>query len=512
MSQPVRVRYAPSPTGYLHIGGVRTILFNWLFARKHGGRFVLRFEDTDPERSRDELIEPMLESIRWLGLDWDEGPDVGGPYGPYRQSQRLDLYREALDRLLAEGKAYPCYCTVEELNAEREAARAAGKPAVYSGRCRHLTDAERRRLEAEGRRPAVRLRVPDTGTVTVHDLVKGEVAFDVAQIGDFIIARPDGMPLYNFAAVVDDHHMAMSHVIRGDEHLSNTPKQLLIYQALGWEPPQFAHVPMILAPDRSKLSKRHGAVAVDEYRRQGFLPEAILNYVALLGWSPGDDREILSLDEMIEAFDLDRVSHTAAIYDVEKMAWMNGHYLRETDLDRVVELVIPRLQAAGLLMDEPQGAERRRLRAIVDAVRQRVRTLEELVEASRYFFADFEGYDETGVRKHFDRDDAIPILEAVAETLAQVEPWSQAAIEQALRGLAERVGVGTGRIFHPTRLAVSGRTVGPGVFDVICWVGRERCLERIQRAIEWIRRRRADRAVHGAATPAARSGEATGQG
>lgn len=502
MSQPVRVRYAPSPTGYLHIGGVRTILFNWLFARKHGGRFILRFEDTDPERSRDELIAPMLESIRWLGLDWDEGPDVGGPYGPYRQSQRLDLYRETLDRLLAAGKAYLCYCTPEELAAERERARAAGRPAVYSGRCRHLTPAERRRFEAEGRRPAVRLRVPEGGQVVVHDLVKGEVAFDVAQIGDFIIARADGMPVYNFAVVVDDHHMAISHVIRGDEHLSNTPKQLLVYRALGWEPPQFAHVPMILAPDRTKLSKRHGAVAVDEYRRQGFLPEAILNYVALLGWSPGDDREILSLDEMIRLFDFDRVSRTAAIYDVEKMAWMNGHYLRAADLDRVVDLVIPRLQEAGLLQGTPEGDERRRLRAIVDAVRQRVRTLGELVEASRYFFADFADYEEAGVRKHFDRDDAIPILEAVAETLSRVEPWTQAAIEQALRGLAERMGVGTGRIFHPTRLAVSGRTVGPGVFDVICWVGRDRCLARIHRAIEWIRQRRAARGATPAPGPA----------
>ena len=506
MSQPVRVRYAPSPTGYLHIGGVRTILFNWLFARKYGGRFVLRFEDTDPERSRDELIEPMLESIRWLGLDWDEGPDVGGPYGPYRQSQRLHLYREALDRLLAEGKAYYCYCTPEELDAEREAARAAGRPAVYGGRCRHLTEEERRRLEAEGRRPAVRLRVPDAGEITVRDLVKGDVTFDVGQFGDFIIARADGMPVYNFAVVVDDHHMAITHVIRGDEHLSNTPKQLLVYRALGWEPPHFAHVPMILAPDRTKLSKRHGAVAVDEYRRQGFLPEAILNYVALLGWSPGDDREILSLGEMIELFDLDRVSRTAAIYDVEKMAWMNGHYLRELDLDRVVERAIPRFVAAGLIQGEPHGEERRRLYAIVDAVRQRVRTLEELVEASRYFFTDFDGYEEAGVRKHFDRDDAIPILEAVAETLAQVEPWSQAAIEQALRGLAERKGVGTGRIFHPTRLAVSGRTVGPGVFDVICWVGRERCLQRIQRAIEWIRQRRAARATAQPAGPAGATG------
>ena len=357
----------------------------------------------------------------------------------------------------------------------------------------------------------MRLRVPEGGQVVVHDLVKGEVAFDVAQIGDFIIARADGMPVYNFAVVVDDHHMAISHVIRGDEHLSNTPKQLLVYRALGWEPPQFAHVPMILAPDRTKLSKRHGAVAVDEYRRQGFLPEAILNYVALLGWSPGDDREILSLDEMIRLFDFDRVSRTAAIYDVEKMAWMNGHYLRAADLDRVVDLVIPRLQEAGLLQGTPEGDERRRLRAIVDAVRQRVRTLGELVEASRYFFADFADYEEAGVRKHFDRDDAIPILEAVAETLSRVEPWTQAAIEHALRGLAERMGVGTGRIFHPTRLAVSGRTVGPGVFDVICWVGRDRCLARIHRAIEWIRQRRAARGATPAPGPAG-TGAAGGRG
>ncbi|PZN07263.1 MAG: glutamate--tRNA ligase [Bacillota bacterium] len=490
MGERVRVRYAPSPTGYLHIGGVRTILFNWLFARKHAGRFVLRFEDTDVERSRDELIQPMLDSIRWLGLDWDEGPDVGGPYGPYRQSERLHLYHQVVERLLAEGKAYHCYCTQEELAAQREAARAAGRPAVYNGRCRHLTAAERARFEREGRKPVIRLRVPDEGEIVVDDLVKGRVTFPVSQFGDPVLVRPDGMPVYNFAVVVDDHLMEITHVIRGDEHLSNTPKQLFVYQALGWEPPRFAHVPMILAPDRTKLSKRHGAVAVDEYRRQGFLPEAILNYVALLGWSPGDDREILSLDEMIELFDLDRVSHTAAIYDVEKMAWMNGHYLREADLDRVVDLTVPRLREAGLIDREPEGAERERVRAIVDAVRQRVRTLEELVEASRYFFADFDTYEEKGVRKYFDRDDSIGILEAVRERLVRVEPWTQEAIEAELRRLAEELGVGTGRVFHPTRLAVSGRTVGPGVFDVICWVGRERCLERIDRALAFIRSRR----------------------
>ena len=487
MAAQVRVRFAPSPTGYLHIGGARTALFNWLFARKHGGTFILRFEDTDLDRTRDELVGPMLDSLRWLGLEWDEGPEVGGPVGPYFQSQRLEHYRTAAQRLIDAGKAYRCFCTIEELARLRDEARRAGRLFRYPGTCRHLSEREAAERAAAGEPYVVRLIGPQGGETIVADLIHGEVRFDNREFDDFILMKSDGTPTYNFACVIDDAAMAISHVIRAEEHLSNTPRQLLIAQALGVEPPVYAHVPMVLAPDRSKLSKRHGAVAVEEFRSAGYLPEAIINYIALLGWSPGDDRELLSRDEMIEAFSLERVSRTPAIYDVDKLTWMNGQYLRQTDLERIFRLTLPRLVKAGFVAPDADEAELARARAIVAAVRERVRTLDEIVDAAAYFFTDVTEYDAKGVAKRFRKPGTAALLERARAVLAQVEPFDAEHTEQAFRELCQELGISGGDLFHPVRLALTGRTMGPGLFDIIALLGRERCLDRLERAVRFVK-------------------------
>lgn len=488
MDKAVRVRFAPSPTGSLHIGGARTALFNWLFARHHGGAFVLRIEDTDRERSTEESARSILEILPWLGLDWDEGPDKGGPYGPYRQSERLPLYHAAAERLIAAGLAYPCYCTQEELAQRREEALSKGLPPRYDGRCRGLSPEERSALETEGRKPALRVKGPQPGETAVDDLIRGTVTFDNEKMmDDFVIMKSDGWPTYNFACTIDDAGMAISHVIRAEEHLSNTPRQIYLCSLLGYPLPQFAHAPMILAPDRSKLSKRHGAVAVEEFRAAGYLPEAIVNYLSLLGWSPGDEQEILPLDEVVRRFTLDRVNKTAAIYDVEKLTWLNGHYIRSADLDRLADLLVPRLQEAGLLDAPPGGATREWIKGLLAAGRDRVRTLGEMPDLFHYFFTELTSYDEKGLRKHFTPESADRLARA-RDTLAAVHPFTAEETEKAYRALAEELGVSAGHLIHPTRLALTGRTVGPSLFDVIALLGRDRCLARLDRAVEFIRR------------------------
>ncbi|MEW5762617.1 MAG: glutamate--tRNA ligase [Bacillota bacterium] len=482
----VRVRFAPSPTGSLHIGGARTALFNWLFARKNRGTFILRLEDTDVERNLAEAESGILTSLRWLGLDWDEGPDRGGPWGPYRQSERLDLYRREAERLLQAGLAYPCYCTPEELARQREEARQKGLAPRYDGRCRHLTTAERREREAEGRKPALRLVVPQEGVTVVRDVIRGEVSFDNRTLDDFIIMKSNGIPTYNFACVVDDSLMQISHVIRAEEHLSNTPKQLLVYAALGYEAPVFIHVPMILAPDRSKLSKRHGATAVEEFRDAGYLPEAIVNYLALLGWSPGDEREMIPLEEVIELFSLDGVSRSAAVYDVKKLTWLNAQYLNALPSERVVAAVLPFLRARGFVPEDPDAATLAYVTEVVKTVRSRVHTLAELADAAAYFFTDDFTYEEKGVRKFF-KPETAELLARGREVLARVSPFDLSTVENAYRSLIAELGISGGALIHPTRLAISGRTVGPGLFDIMVTLGKERCLARLDRAIRWIK-------------------------
>lgn len=475
----VRVRFAPSPTGSLHIGGARTALFNWLFARKYGGSFILRIDDTDLERSSEESYREILNSLQWLGLEWDEGP--------YLQSERLELYRKAAETLLAEDKAYLCYCTPEELAIRRQQAQAEGRAPAYDGRCRRLTPEERCRLEDEGRRPAIRLKVPTAGTTIVKDVVRGEVVFDNSTLDDFIIVKSNGIPTYNFATVVDDHDLKITHVIRAEEHLSNTPKQILVAQALGYELPIYAHVPMILAPDRTKLSKRHGATSVEEYRAAGYLPEAIINYLSLLGWSPEGDEEILPLEEIIRQFSLEKVSKNAAIYDTKKLTWINGHYLRTLDLDKITRLAIPFLQAKGFIPEPLPEDSYHYVRAVVAAVRDRVKTLAEVADAASYFFSNITEYEEKGVRKFFAVPGTAELLKRAKERLKDLEPFTKETTEKAYRELAEELGIPAGQLIHPTRLAVSGRTMGPGLFDILELLGKDKVLARLEQAIEWIR-------------------------
>jgi glutamyl-tRNA synthetase len=450
--------------------------------------FVLRLEDTDTGRNIEEAVTQIQSSLRWLGLDWDEGPDRGGPYGPYRQSERFELYRKEAQRLLENGHAYWCYCTPEELARQREEARKRGEVPRYDRRCCELDEATRRAKEVAGIRPALRVRMPRTGTTVVRDLIRGEVSFDNSTLDDIIIQKSNGGPTYNFACVVDDAAMNITHVIRAEEHLSNTPKQIVLYQLLGYDLPEFAHVPMILAPDRSKLSKRHGATAVEEFRTDGFLPEAIVNYLALLGWSPGDEREQMTLEEIQSLFTLDAVSKHAAIYDVRKLTWLNAQYLNSLPLPRVVEAVLPFMQEAGYVSRDPSAAEVDYLSRVVEAVRSRIHTLVELRDAATYFFRSDYEYEEKGVRKHFSKPGVIDILARGCEALAGVaeDRFTVEETEKAYRQVIERLGIPGGALIHPTRLALSGRTVGPGLFDIIATLGKEECLARIDRAIDWI--------------------------
>jgi glutamyl-tRNA synthetase len=479
----VRVRYAPSPTGTLHIGGARTALFNYLFARRHGGVMILRIEDTDQGREVPGSTEAIMRDLRFLGIVWQEGPDVGGPYGPYRQSERLVLYREALDRLERAGYAYRCYCTPEELEQVRAAQRARGEPLRYPGTCRHLSPAER--AARSGQPYVLRLKVPEGEKTVVHDLVRGDVVFDHAVLDDFVVQKSDGMPVYNFAVVVDDAAMAVTHVIRGEEHLSNTPKQLLVARALGIHPPAFAHVPMILAPDRSKLSKRHGATSVGEYRDAGILAEALTNYLALLGWSPPDGEEFFGLDDAARVFDLDRVQHTAAIYDIRKLEWMNGQYLRRLPPARVVEAVRPFLAAVGIDLERPPVRPAVDPEGAVLLVRERARTLVELAEALKFLYLPISGYDPQGVAKHFTPGTG-PYLGRLAEALEGLGSWTANELDAAFTRLAEAWRVPRARLIHPTRLALTGRTVGPGLFELMAALGPTESVARLRQAARWL--------------------------
>lgn len=483
----VKVRFAPSPTGDLHIGGVRTALFNWLFARHHDGKFVLRIEDTDLERSTKESVQQIISAMKWVGLNWDEGPDVGGDFGPYYQSERNEFYRKALDYLLEKGRAYYCYCTPEEIDQYRKEAEASGKPSIYPGRCRHLTEEEIKKYKEEGRQPTIRLKTPTEGYTVVNDIIRGEVSFENNLIGDLIIAKSDGTPTYNLACVVDDHLMGITHVIRAEEHLSNTPKQILIYQALDYPIPEFAHVPMILAPDRSKLSKRHGATSVDEFKDLGYLPQALINYLLLLGWSPGNNEEVIPLEQAIRDFDLKDVSKTAAVYDVQKLTWMNGVYMKELPLEEIVQQAMPFIKKAAYIGDNPTDDEMKRLYRIVDVVRERSRTLTELVEGMDYFYNEVEEYEEKGVKKHFQPDDTLMVLENDLDCLEKIEPFEESAIEELYRQRSEELGIKAARMIHTTRLALSGRTFGPSVFTLIELVGREKAIERLKKAIDFVK-------------------------
>ncbi len=485
MDKKVRVRFAPSPTGYMHIGGARTTIFNYLFARHHGGSFVLRIEDTDRVRSTKESEEAILRDLRWLGLDWDESVDVGGPYGPYRQSERMDIYRKYAEKLLEEGKAYKCYCTEEELEQRRKEAIAKGLPPKYDGRCRNLTEEERKRFEEEGRKPSLRFKVDETGgDIIVHDLIRGDVSFKRDVIGDFVIMRKDNTPTYNFACVIDDHLMEMTHIIRGEEHLSNTPRQLLIYEALGFEPPKFAHVSMILGPDRTKLSKRHGDTSLEEYRKKGYLPDALFNYLALLGWSPGGDREILGKEELITLFDLSGVVHHAAIFDIDKLNWMNGEYIKKKGDEELFDLLFPYMKNADFVKEIPEGEEKERILGIIRLLKDRIKTLSQFVEYADYFFKDVEIPTELYEKVLKGKDYLPEVLGAIKEALSELKDYNEEEIEKIVRGKADEYGLKGKHVIQPLRVILTGKKVTPGMFEVMRFIGRERVIERIERFIK----------------------------
>jgi glutamyl-tRNA synthetase len=454
----VRVRFAPSPTGHLHVGGARTALFNWLFARHHRGVFILRIEDTDRARSTDENLGAILDALRWLELDWDEGPPAPG----YRQSERLDLYRRAAERLRDAGRAYYCDCPPPQLEAERKAAEARKETFRYSGRCRD------RRLTAG----ALRLRIPDEGATVVHDLIHGPVEFDHRQLDDWILVRTDGTPTYNFCVVVDDVDMRISHVIRGNDHLSNTPKQVLAYEALGYPVPTFAHVSMILGPDRARLSKRHGATAVLAYREEGILPEAMVNYLVRLGWSHGD-QEIFTRAELIERFDIKDVSSAGAVFDRAKLEWLSQEYIKAAGGARLATLVRPFLAAAGLTA--PDDA---RLAAMLETLRERAKTLREMVEVGRFYFERPTRYDDAARARLFTPAGA-ERLAMLIERLSTVEPFAAPALEALYRELAAGLGLKLVDLAQLTRLAVTGGTASPPLFDVLTLLGRAEVLARL---------------------------------
>ncbi len=482
---PVRVRFAPSPTGYLHVGGARTALYNFLFARKHGGQFLLRIEDTDRTRYVPDSVQDIMESLRWLGIEWDEGPDKGGPVGPYVQSERVEIYRKLAHQLLETGHAYRCFCTPERLQQLRELQRKMGLRTGYDRRCRNLSPEDIEKNLAEGKPYVIRLKVPLEGETVFQDYLRGEIRYDNRELEDIILLKSDGFPTYHLANVIDDHLMQITHVLRADEWIPSTPYHVLLYRAFGWEPPVFAHLPVILSPDgKGKLSKRHGATAVREFRDQGYLPEALVNFLALLGWSPGDDREILSLDEMIQAFDLKRVGKRGAVFDYQKLQWMNGEYIRRLPPEELYRRALPFMERAGLVKT-PE--DREKFRKIVPLLQERVKTLGEFPYAAEYFFREVETYDEKGLKKHLKNPEILDHLAELRNRLAALETFDKDSIEQTLRGLAQELGIGAGKLIHPTRLALTGRTFGPGLFELMEVLGKETCIRRLDRFIEKFR-------------------------
>ena len=482
----IRVRFAPSPTGSPHIGNIRTAIYDWLLARHVGGTFILRIEDTDRNRYVPGSLEEILESLRWLGLKWDEGPEVGGEYGPYLQSERLDLYAKYARQLLDEGKAYRCFCTSERLAELRKDQESRKQATGYDRLCLSLTPREVESKLKECLPYVLRFKVPESGQTRFEDIVRGEIAFENNLLDDFIVIKSDGYPTYQFANVVDDHLMEITHVIRGDEWISSTPKHLLEYQAFGWEPPKFAHASSILGSDRSRLAKRHGSVAFLEYREKGFLPEALLNFVALLGWSPGEDLEVIPPDELIARFTLEGLVKNPAVFDIQKLEWMNGVYIRQAPLEQIANLCLPYLQEAGLVSKNPSPEELDYVLKIVALEQERLKILSEIVELTRFFFEDEPEYEEKGRKKWLEQPNVPVLIRALSCRLQEISEWTHDSIEEAVRQVGEEMGLSGGQVIHPIRMAVTGRTVGPGLFESMAVLGKGRVLQRLQRTLALI--------------------------
>ncbi|MGA7678125.1 MAG: glutamate--tRNA ligase [Dehalococcoidia bacterium] len=471
----VRVRFAPSPTGYPHLGNIRTALFNWAFARHNNGVFILRIEDTDVARLVEGATDVILESLRWLGLDWDECP--------YFQSQRLELYREVADRLLKQESAYECYCSTERLESMRQEQMKRKQPPGYDRHCRNLTREQRAEMEAKGIIPVVRFKMPLEGQTSFNDLLRGQIVFENTTLDDFVLLKSDGYPTYHLANIVDDHLMEISHVLRADEWLSSTPRHVLLYQALGWQPPQFAHLPMILGPDRSKLSKRHGATAITEYRERGYLPEAMFNFLVLLGWALDDKTELLTREEIIKHFSLERISRTAAVFNKDKLDWMNGVYIRALSLEEFVQRAIPFLER-DLPAEISRPLDVGYIRQFAPLVQERARTLAETPQLSEFFFIDELEYDTGLLLSKIDKAEAIKSLQASVVSMDSLKDWNAASLEAVFRPLAEELKLKTSVFFGLLRVAVTGRTAAPPLFQTMEVLGKERCLKRLRAALD----------------------------
>jgi nondiscriminating glutamyl-tRNA synthetase len=485
MSQEVRVRYAPSPTGHLHIGGARTALFNYLFARHHNGKFIVRIEDTDIERNVEGGEQSQLENLKWLGIEYDESIDKDGGYGPYRQTERLDIYRKYANELLEKGYAYKCFCTPEELEQEREAQKAAGIAAPqYSGKCRHLTPEQVAQLEAEGKPYTIRIKVPEGKVYEFEDMVRGKVVFESKDIGDWVIVKANGIPTYNFAVVIDDHLMKITHVFRGEEHLSNTPKQLMIYEYLGWEPPKYGHMTLIVNENRKKLSKRDESIIqfVSQYKELGYLPEAMFNFFALLGWSPEGEEEIFTKEELIKIFDVSRLSKSPSMFDKQKLTWMNNQYIKKLDLDRLVDLALPHLIKAGRLPENMSDEQKQWARDLIALYQEQMSYGAEIVELSELFFKeDIEYNDEA---KAVLAEEQVPeVLKAFLEEVKNLETFDAEAIKAAIKAVQKATGQKGKKLFMPIRVATTGQTHGPELPLAIQLLGKEKVISRLEKLI-----------------------------
>ena len=483
----IRVRFAPSPTGYLHIGGARTALFNWLYARHYNGTFVLRIEDTDQVRSTEEAVNVILEGMKWLGLDWDEGPRKGGEYGPYYQMQRLHLYQEYTEKLLKDKKAYRCYCTREELAESREKQVRENKSLKYDRHCLNLSEDEREKYEAEARKPVIRLKIP-AKKIVFDDLLRGELVFDGELLSDFVIMKSDGIPTYNYAVVIDDALMKITDVMRGDDHISNTPKQILIYEALGFDIPKFAHIPMIMGQDHARLSKRHGATSVMEYKKMGYIPEAVVNYIAHLGWSSGDEKEIFSKKELINEFTLDKISKHAAVFSMEKLNWFNSEYLKNMSIDSLTKMLLPFLKEANYIENEKSlsPVKNKYIKEVVKLMQGRIKNFSQFIDYADYFFVDKIDIEPQAFDSVLNKEGVSGILQALKEKLSALKYWNEENIENAVREIASSLQIKGGQIIHPTRVALSGKKVGPGLFEIMVVLCKEKTVKRLKEAIEKI--------------------------
>ncbi|EEG76886.1 glutamate--tRNA ligase [Dethiobacter alkaliphilus] len=478
----VRVRFAPSPTGPLHIGGARSALFNWLFARRYNGTMIVRVEDTDLDRSTLEYEELILDSLRWLGIDWDEGITVGGDNGPYRQRERLDIYQPYVDKLLESGQAYHCYCSEEELEAERQELSAKGELPRYLGKCRDLSIKDKEEKCALGVKPVVRFRVPEGQQIVVDDMVRGRVSFDSDGIGDYIIVKSDGIPTYNFAVVLDDALMKVSHILRGEEHLSNTPRQILLYEALAFELPRFAHISLILGEDRSKMSKRHGATSVVQYRNQGYLPEALVNFLALLGWSPEGEEEIFSIEELTRLFSLERVSKSPAVFNFAKLKWMNSHYIKEESVERIFPLCLPHLQQAGLAAENPTAEDLDWLKQVVGAVKDKLEYAAQITEHAAAFFGEEPELDQEDedAKAVLALETSPAVIAAFRQKALELQEWDGETVKAILKGIGKEQGVKGKALFMTVRVAVSGRSQGPDLNALLTLLGPQQVARRLE--------------------------------